>query len=204
MEAVMLIEQIGSHGHLVQRQRFAGAGTECRVGRDLGCDIVLDDDHAAPQHALLTLQEDGRVSVRDLGTRNGTRVDGKRVPVDKVAIVEQGEIIVGRTRLRVRTRHTPLAAERLFRREFVRRHRTPVAALEAPDVVARFVRASMEGWWRRTRVKSGGALQRTGISFAARQPGYGSSRRSKMSLALMSVCALTMQTVCLIALQTRS
>ncbi len=128
MEAVMLIEQIGSHGHLVQRQRFAGAGTECRVGRDLGCDIVLDDDHAAPQHALLTLQEDGRVSVRDLGTRNGTRVDGKRVPVDKVAIVEQGEIIIGRTRLRVRTRHTPLAAERLFRREFVRRHRTLLAA----------------------------------------------------------------------------
>jgi hypothetical protein len=128
MEAVMLIEQVGPHGHAVLRQRFAGAGAECRIGRELGCDIVLDDEHAAPQHALLTLLEDGRVSVRDLGTRNGTRVDGRRVPGDSGAIVEQGEIIVGSTRLRLRTQHTPVGQERLFRREFVRRHRTPLAA----------------------------------------------------------------------------
>lgn len=124
----MLIEQLGTHGHPLLRQRFEGAGTECRIGRDLGCDIVVDDEHAAPQHALLTLLEDGRVNVRDLGTRNGTRVDGALVPADTGAIVEQGEIIVGRTRLRVRTRHAPIGTERLFRRDFVRRHRTLLAA----------------------------------------------------------------------------
>lgn len=129
MEAVMLIEQIGPYGHAILQQRLAGAGAQCRVGRDLGCDIVVDDEHAAPEHALLTLLEDGRVNVRDLGTRNGTRVDGKRVPVEAGATVEQGEIIVGRTRLNVRTRHTPIGQERLFRREFVRRHRTPLAAV---------------------------------------------------------------------------
>ena len=123
----MLVEQVGMQGQAVLRQRFAGAGTECRVGRDLGCDIVVDDEHAAPQHALLTLLEDGRVNVRDLGTRNGTRVDGKLVPADTGAIIEQGEIIVGRTRLRVRTRHVPIGSERVFRREFVRRHRTLLA-----------------------------------------------------------------------------
>ena len=68
----MLIEQLGSHGHTVLRQRITGAGTQCRIGRDLGCDIVVDDEHAAPQHAVLTLLEDGRVRVQDLGTRNGT------------------------------------------------------------------------------------------------------------------------------------
>jgi hypothetical protein len=132
----MLIEQLGPHGHPVLRQRFEGAGTECRVGRDLGCDIVVDDEHAAAQHALLTLLEDGRVSVRDLGTRNGTRVDGKRVPADTGAIVEQGEIIVGRTRLRVRTRHAPIGAERVFRRDFVRRHRTLLAAAGVSACIA--------------------------------------------------------------------
>ena len=95
MEAVMLIEEIGPQGHPVLRQRFAGAGAECRIGRDLGCDIVVDDEHAAPQHALLTLLEDGRVNVRDLGTRNGTRVDGHRVPAETGANIEQGELIVG-------------------------------------------------------------------------------------------------------------
>jgi hypothetical protein len=124
----MLIEQIGAHGHPVLRRRFDGAGAECRVGRDLGCDIVVDDEHAAPLHALLTLLEDGRVSVRDLGTRNGTRVDGKRIAVDADVIVEQGDVIVGRTQLRVRTRHTAIGPERVFRRDFVRRHRTLLAA----------------------------------------------------------------------------
>jgi hypothetical protein len=111
----------------VLRQRFQGAGATCRIGRDLGCDIVVDDEHAAPEHALLTLLEDGRVNVRDLGTRNGTRVAMKRVPADRGANIEQGEIIVGRTRLRIRTRHTPVGSERLFRREFVGRHRTLLA-----------------------------------------------------------------------------
>jgi hypothetical protein len=125
----MLIEQIDSHGRAALRQRFEGAGTECRVGRDLACDIVVDDEHAAAQHALLTLLEDGRVNVRDLGTRNGTRVDGKRVPPETGATVGQGEIIVGTTRLRIRTLHTPLGPERAFRRDYVRRHRTPLAAI---------------------------------------------------------------------------
>ena len=123
----MLVEQVDPHGHRVLRQRFTGAGTECCVGRDLGCAIVVDDEHAAARHALLTLLDDGRVRVQDLGTRNGTRVDGNRVPADTGAVIEQGEIIVGRTQLRIRTLHTPIGQERVFRREFVRRHRTILA-----------------------------------------------------------------------------
>lgn len=132
----MLVEQIDPQGHRILRRRFEGAGTECRVGRDLGCDIVVDDDYAAPQHALLTLLADGRVSVRDLGTRNGTRVDGNRVSVDAGAVIEQGEVIVGRTRLRVRTHHTPIGPERIFRRGFMRRHRTILAAAGVAACVA--------------------------------------------------------------------
>jgi hypothetical protein len=131
----MLVEQMGSHNHPVWRQRFAGAGAECRIGRDLGCDIVLDDEHAAPQHALLTLLEDGRVRVQDLGTKNGTRVAGKRTPPEGV-VIEQGELIVGHTRLGVRTRHTPIAQERLFRRDLIRRRRTPLAVIGVVSCIA--------------------------------------------------------------------
>ena len=132
----MLVEQIGPHGHPVLRQRFAGAGAECRVGRDLGCDIVLDDEHLAGQHALLTLLEDGRVEVRDLGTRNGTRVDGRRIPADAGVVLERGELVVGGTRLRIRTQHTPVGPERLFRRDFVRRHRTLLASAGVAACIA--------------------------------------------------------------------
>ncbi len=129
MEAVMLIEQLGTHGNPVLRQRFTGAGTQCRIGRDLGCDIVVDDEHAAAQHAVLTLLDDGRVRVQDLGTRNGTRVNRKRVPSDEGTVIDHGEIIVGSTKLLVRTRNAPIGQERVFRREFVQRHRTPLATL---------------------------------------------------------------------------
>ena len=136
MEAVMLVEQIGAQGHPILQQRFAGAGNACCIGRDLGCEVVVDDEHAASRHARLTLLDDGRVRVEDLGTKNGTRVDGRRVPADGGAVIEQGEIIVGRTRLQVRTRHTPLGPERVFRREFVRRHRTWLAAAGVSACVA--------------------------------------------------------------------
>lgn len=132
----MLVEQLGPLGNPILRQRFAGAGTECRIGRDLDCDIVLDDEHAAPQHALLTLLEDGRVSVRDLGTKNGTQVDDERVPADVGAILEQGTVVIGRTRLRIRTRHVRLGPERIFRRDFARRHRTLLAAVGVAACIA--------------------------------------------------------------------
>jgi hypothetical protein len=124
----MLVEQL-MHGQSVLRQRYSGAGAECRIGRDLGCDIVLDDEHAAAEHALLTLLEDGRVRVQDLGTRNGTRLKGKRIPVDGGVVVEEAEIIIGTTRIRIRTRLAKLGPERVFRRDYVRRHRTPLATL---------------------------------------------------------------------------
>jgi hypothetical protein len=135
MEAVMLVEQIGGLGHPVLRLRFTGAGTTCRVGQDIDCDIAVDDENVAPQHALLTLQEDGRVRVQDLGTKNGTRVGGKLVPADGT-VIEQGEVTFGHTRLYVRTRHTPIGQERVFRREFVRTHRTWLAALGVAACIA--------------------------------------------------------------------
>lgn len=123
----MLVEQLDVHGHVQSWLRIAGAGSRCRIGRDLRSDLVLDDEHAAPWHTELELREDGRVHVRDLGTQNGTRVDGERIPVDTGTVIEQGELIVGRTHLRVRTLHSVLPPERLFRRDALLRHRTALA-----------------------------------------------------------------------------
>lgn len=48
------------------------------IGRGGTSDIVLDDEHASRQHVELKRDED-RWRVRDLGSRNGTFVDGKRL-----------------------------------------------------------------------------------------------------------------------------
>ncbi len=127
MEPVMLVEVLDDHGHVRSAQRLAGAGARCRIGRGLACDVILEDPYVAAEHALLTLNEDGRVHVQDLGTRNGVRVDGRLIDARVGQIAAQGELRIGRTRVRLRTAEALLAPERPFRRDVLRRHRTALA-----------------------------------------------------------------------------
>ena len=58
----------------------APAGDEPFVlGRVRGCDLVVRDERASRRHAELRVLADGRVALRDLGSINGTFVDGRRV-----------------------------------------------------------------------------------------------------------------------------
>lgn len=54
------------------------AGDEVVVGRSTGCELVLADSFLSRQHARLWRQDDGWW-VEDLGSRNGTRVNGDAV-----------------------------------------------------------------------------------------------------------------------------
>lgn len=129
MDAMMLVEVLDVHGHIDFRLRVSGVGGQCRIGRSLTCDVVVDDAYAASEHTLLTLQEDGRVHVQDLGTRNGTRVDGRRLEGDDGALIVKGELLIGRTRVLVRTPEASMQPERAFRRDLLRRHRTALAVV---------------------------------------------------------------------------
>jgi FHA domain len=127
MDPVALVDVYDQHGRLSQRLRLAGTGSQCSIGRSLDCDLVIDDAHAAGRHALLVLQEDGRLLVRDLQTRNGTLVDSRRLPAGGETQISAGALRIGRTLVRVRTPELQLAPERAFKRDFLRRHRTALA-----------------------------------------------------------------------------
>ncbi len=129
MDAMMLVEVLDVHGHIDFRLRVNGIGGQCRIGRSLSCDVVVDDAFAAGEHTLLTLQADGRVHVQDLATRNGTRVDGRRLEGEDGALIAKGELLIGRTRVLVRTPDAALPPERAFRRDLLRRHRTALAVV---------------------------------------------------------------------------
>jgi S1-C subfamily serine protease len=49
------------------------------LGRDDDCDVALDDEKASRRHTALTPLADGTVQVEDLGSTNGTYVDGQRI-----------------------------------------------------------------------------------------------------------------------------
>jgi pSer/pThr/pTyr-binding forkhead associated (FHA) protein len=68
------------------------AGVEVTLGRSPHCDYVVDDRTVSARHAELRRTPDGW-ELRDLGSRNGTRVNGWLVKQQRVA--EGDEIALG-------------------------------------------------------------------------------------------------------------
>jgi hypothetical protein len=68
------------------------------IGRSSGCELVVEDDTVSRRHAALELH-DGAWRLRDLGSRNGTWVNGRRA-VD-VEVRPGDELQLGAARFRL-------------------------------------------------------------------------------------------------------
>ena len=69
------------------------------IGRAPTSVVLVPDGYASAQHALLSWRE-GQWWLEDLGSRNGTLLNGE--PITKAAVVSAGDVItVGRTQLKV-------------------------------------------------------------------------------------------------------
>jgi hypothetical protein len=71
------------------------------IGRLPECGVVLSDTNVSRRHAEVAL-DDGEVVVTDLGSTNGTFVNGRRVT--RAAIRPGDELSIGTSRLRVEIR----------------------------------------------------------------------------------------------------
>lgn len=63
-----------------------------RVGRSSANDIVLDEMVVSGQHAVITIADDGRVSIKDLNSTNGTFVNGNRINCPQE--LKHGDLVV--------------------------------------------------------------------------------------------------------------
>lgn len=80
--------------------RYAVARGAVNVGRSLkaGNDLVIDSDgQVSKRHARIELDSDGRFTIYDLGSTNGTKVNGRRV--ENRTLNDGDEIMLGATRL---------------------------------------------------------------------------------------------------------
>jgi hypothetical protein len=68
-----IVEPLGRQGEVFPLDR------EITVGRGGGCQVVLADDTFVSQVHARVFERDGRTWVEDLGSRNGTFVNGKRI-----------------------------------------------------------------------------------------------------------------------------
>jgi DNA-binding winged helix-turn-helix (wHTH) protein len=66
---------------------FDGSAT---LGRDPGCNIVIDDPSVSRVHAVLSVT-DGQLTVEDRDSKNGTRVDGRKL--SEASVVRSGQRI---------------------------------------------------------------------------------------------------------------
>lgn len=73
---------------LVSRVRLANR--RVLVGRSLDCEVILRGDGVSRHHAEFIAQEDGW-AVRDLGSRNGVRVNGE--PIVEARRIESGDTV---------------------------------------------------------------------------------------------------------------
>jgi hypothetical protein len=81
------------------------------VGRSVQCDIVLDDEHVAPEHALID-EAEGRLRLTLGDTVNGARLGRRRLGRHDVADLQTGVAFeIGSTRLRVRRALDAVAPE---------------------------------------------------------------------------------------------
>ncbi len=123
-------------------------GGQIRIGRSADADVPLDDPDVSRLHCAVTVSDDGRVSVADLGSTNGTSLDGVEVRERPVRLAPGSLLRLGESALRL------TAGSR------------PVALPTAPDG---------EGHLRVTRAETGSAApdHGTGAPLSAHTPDHG-------------------------------
>ncbi|MFJ8887427.1 FHA domain-containing protein [Streptomyces sp. NPDC102402] len=76
-------------------------GGQIRIGRSSEADVPLDDPDVSRLHCAVTVSDDGRVSVADLGSTNGTSLDGAEVHDRPVRLAPGALLRLGESTLRL-------------------------------------------------------------------------------------------------------
>ncbi|MET7698992.1 FHA domain-containing protein [Streptomyces sp. NPDC005485] len=77
------------------------------IGRSADADVPLDDPDVSRLHCEVTVTPDGRVAVADVGSTNGTTLDGSRVDSRPVRFAAGALLRVGESALRLAPPGTP-------------------------------------------------------------------------------------------------
>jgi hypothetical protein len=96
---VIQVEVLGRGGDVAQRVRLDRL--PATIGRGYQCDVIVSDPLVDAEHARLVRDEQGRVTLEDLGSRNGVFTDGAKARVSRAPIEGITTARIGRTLLRI-------------------------------------------------------------------------------------------------------
>ncbi|MYV51990.1 FHA domain-containing protein, partial [Streptomyces sp. SID3212] len=78
-------------------------GGQIRIGRSADADVPLDDPDVSRLHCAVTVADDGGVSVADLGSTNGTTLEGAEVGPRPVRLPPGALLRIGESAVRLMT-----------------------------------------------------------------------------------------------------
>ena len=93
-------ELVVLRGEVAQGKRVKLRGSGHTVGRSADADIIINDPYASDFHARISAQN-GQTRVEDLGSTNGTYVNGRRITAP-TGVVKGDTVQIGKTMLEVR------------------------------------------------------------------------------------------------------
>lgn len=86
------------------------------IGQKSGCDIVVPEYTLSSRHAAFTADPLGTLKIADLGSLNGTKLNGEALPRRKVRTVADGStVVMGRIGFQCYTRDGFMEQLRAFR-----------------------------------------------------------------------------------------
>ena len=109
--APYFVETLARNGDVLHRHQVDAL--PIRLGRGYDNDFIIDDAFAAPFHAVIDADDEGRLLLRDLGTKNGVIAKGKRHA--SMHLTGDTVIRIGHTSLRVRAADHKVEPELLDR-----------------------------------------------------------------------------------------
>ena len=120
------VEVLSRHRDIAARFRIAAP--EARIGRGYDNDVIIDDPYVAAQHLRVFRDETGQLVAEDLGSTNGTFLDGDRNRLARIVVDGKHPIRIGQTHLRIREIHHEVERERVAAPEW---RTLPIAAAVA-------------------------------------------------------------------------
>ena len=102
-----------------------GEGQSWAIGRGDGCAVLLDSRSVSRLHALIQRKDGGELALVDLGSRNGSFVNGSRVSFPRV-LNDRDRLVFGDQELHF---HNPAPSESILATESVNMRNEPTTAL---------------------------------------------------------------------------
>ncbi len=114
MEAVIIAEVLEKSGKVHERCKLTHFPVT--LGRAYDNDLILNDPYVSPHHAHIAFNENGELTLTDLGTENGTHCFPQMRPVSSLTLGTDTLLRIGQMLVRLRRPDYAVAPTRIDKR----------------------------------------------------------------------------------------